>query len=554
VSGRVETPTSGVPWHDQAHAVAAALEQSRIVGMTLVDAHGRIVDANEQGARQVGATVSELVGRPLLDMLEPDEARRIQHIMARRGPGQEDFHTATLRRFDGEPTSILLVILPLAGQGEADQALDLGLFIDLDHLFRDGDTLVKNARLYQESFDLLPSPVFVKDLAGRYRLCNRAFADNILGLPRERVIGQTMGDLSPSIPADLLARYQRMDDELLQAGGEQVYTSEVRCADGRRREFELRKTVLHDPAGQATGLIGILVDVSRRLQAERALAQSLADAEHLNTLVSKQRNLLVQSERMASLGQLAAGVAHEINNPLSYVRSNLQALTDYVDVLTVGLARAQSLLEAGDQVDPTRRQTFLQELAAEDLDFVTVDATSLVEECLQGVERIRGVVDGLRGFVCHEPGKQTLVAVADMVDAVLLSAEADLPERCVVDVRCDTAPRLRCHREQIEQVVFNLVVNAAQAIDEDGCIVIAAEAHPEGVCITVTDDGAGMSDGVRERVFEPFFTTKEQGRGTGLGLHIVATIVERHGGRIAVESQPGAGATFEVVLPLESPS
>jgi PAS domain S-box-containing protein len=551
MSARPLAPVDGALWAHRALDVAAVLDRSQIVGLTLVDADGRIVHANEQGARQVGTTAAELVGRPLVELLDPDEAQRIAQIRAHHPRGKEDFHTASLRRVDGRRANILLVIMPLPGTAQGAPALDLGLFIDLGQLFDDGDTLVKNASLYQGSFDLLASPVFVKDLDGRYRLCNRAFSATILGLPRDQIVGRTMEELSTSIPADLLARYRRMDDELLQAGGEQIYTTEVRCADGRRREFELRKTVLQGPTGQANGLIGIMVDVSRRLQAERALAQSLAEAEHLNTLVSKQRNLLVQSERMASLGQLAAGVAHEINNPLSYVRSNLQALNDYVDILAAGLVRAQSLLEAGGAVDAADRQAFLHELAAEDLDFISVDAASLVDECLQGVERIRGVVDGLRGFACHEPEKNVLVAVDDLVEAALLSAEAELPERCEVDVRCATAPRVRCHREQIEQVIVNLVVNAAQAIGDRGRIVIAAAAHPEGVCISVTDDGPGMNDGVRERVFEPFFTTKEQGQGTGLGLHIVATIVQRHGGRVAVTSQPGAGATFEVILPLD---
>jgi signal transduction histidine kinase len=237
---------------------------------------------------------------------------------------------------------------------------------------------------------------------------------------------------------------------------------------------------------------------------------------------------LVQSEKMRSLGQLVAGVAHELNNPIGFVHANLQLLDEYVTRLL------QPDLDA-----EKRRKT--QEAI-----------TKLLTRSREGTERVKRIVQDLRTFSRTDQAELQQVALNDEIDRTLALIEPRLKGIEVVRDYGELPP-VRCFAGQLNQVFLNLLMNACDALDGRGKIRIETRAQAPGVVLRFEDDGPGMPPEVLSRIFEPFFTTKAVGKGTGLGLSLSHGIVARHGGEMEVDSQPGAGARFTIRLPLEPP-
>jgi signal transduction histidine kinase len=235
---------------------------------------------------------------------------------------------------------------------------------------------------------------------------------------------------------------------------------------------------------------------------------------------------LVQSEKMRSLGQLVAGVAHELNNPIGFVHANLQLLHEYVDKL--------------DSEDPRVREKAREVIR------------KLVSRSREGTERVKQIVQDLRTFSRMDQAELQDADLNQEIDRTLALAEPRLKDAVRVERDFAPLPRVRCYAGQLNQVFMNLIMNACDATLGHGTLRIRTRPTPGGVRLEFTDDGPGLPAEVRDRIFEPFFTTKAVGQGTGLGLSISHGIVERHGGRLWVESQPGQGATFGIDLPLEA--
>ncbi|TAJ52787.1 MAG: hypothetical protein EPN60_01470 [Nevskiaceae bacterium] len=285
----------------------------------------------------------------------------------------------------------------------------------------------------------------------------------------------------------------------------------------------------------------------------------------LDDLSSTMKNLqesqaqLVQSEKMASLGQMVAGVAHEINTPLGYARSNAEIVrTSLGDIreLCGAQDRALSLMTAANASDEEvaeamaaaeeRRQSVPAAELMEDLD-------NLLRDTDHGLAQIAELVSSLKDFSRVDRSRADLFDVNAGIESALKICNNQLKHRVAVERLFGDTPQIECSPSQLNQVFLNLFTNAAQAIDGEGLITVMTGAEPGGVYVKITDSGSGMSDEVQRRIFEPFFTTKPVGKGTGLGLSIVFRIVEEHGGRIEVESTPGIGSCFTIHLPLRQP-
>ncbi len=313
--------------------------------------------------------------------------------------------------------------------------------------------------------------------------------------------------------------------------------------------------------------------VIRRQETERELATY---REHLEGLVdqrttelsrSNQRleqemvqrkqmeTRLVQSEKLVSLGVLSAGVAHEINNPLAYVANNLAVL----ERSFLGLAR---LLALHDEARPVLERagpelaTRLDEVAADiDLPYIRDSLERVLASTRQGVKRVSDIVQGLRGFARLDQAAVDKVDLHELIASSLLMIQGRLERRGIHIGRAyGDLPRIVCGPAQINQVILNLLVNAMQAIEQTnrgrGRIEIRTRSQGEEVVLEIADDGVGIAPEVLTRIFDPFFTTKPVGQGTGLGLSISHSIVADHGGRLEVESTPGQGSRFRVILPV----
>ncbi len=259
---------------------------------------------------------------------------------------------------------------------------------------------------------------------------------------------------------------------------------------------------------------------------------------------------LVQSEKMASIGQIAAGVAHEINNPIGFIMSNLSTLQDYTTSIRGALSVCRALIGVPTSVLALDVQSRLTELENQDLEFIDGDIDGLLAESLEGCERVRDIVINLKGFARPDESKPRSFGIDECVESTLKIVWNELKYRCQVVKDYGDVPPLTGYPGQINQVIMNLLVNAAHAIETEGVITITTRATLDEAILSVADTGSGIPTENIPHLFEPFFTTKAAGKGTGLGLYICHGIVENHGGRIEVESHLGLGTTIRVHLPL----
>lgn len=266
---------------------------------------------------------------------------------------------------------------------------------------------------------------------------------------------------------------------------------------------------------------------------------------------------LIQSEKMSSLGQMVAGVAHEINTPLAYVKNSLGAVAEQLPAISGTLEHCEkliALLKAGDNPDELSREfahssTQIAQLRQQ---HVIEELSGLVKDGLYGTGQVADIVGNLKNFSRLDRSKVTSFNLNEGLESTLLLAK-HLLKTVTVDKRFGAIPAITCSPSQVNQVFLNLVTNAAQAMpDGRGKITLTTRVDGEGVAVDVADDGSGMPPEVMKKIFDPFFTTKEIGKGTGLGLSISYKIVQQHGGRISVESKVGAGTKFTVWFPLKA--
>jgi len=315
--------------------------------------------------------------------------------------------------------------------------------------------------------------------------------------------------------------------------------------------------ILVDEAGRYQG-IGTVLDLLKAMEARIAqrntvLRKALVDLKESQTQ-------LVQSEKMASLGQMVAGVAHELNTPLGYVKNNVELLRDLSAPLFT-LAQAQATL-ADCLADPSCDEAQLAQAfaaaaqAREDAapELLMDDVNQLFNDTLYGLGQIAELVVGLKNFARLDRAMSEEVDLNDSIRSALVIARNATKDKAEVAMQLGELPRIACAPSQINQVLLNLLTNAAQAIDGYGQIVVKSWADDAAVFISVQDNGRGMPAAVLAKIFDPFFTTKPVGQGTGLGLSISFKIIQDHGGVIRVASEPGRGTRFLLRLPRQGAS
>jgi two-component system NtrC family sensor kinase len=292
--------------------------------------------------------------------------------------------------------------------------------------------------------------------------------------------------------------------------------------------------------------------INRALRAAKGqLEQEKDEQNKLIKKLAEADSQLLQSEKLASIGQLAAGVAHEINNPIGFVNSNLGTLKSYVAKL-LGLIDAYEAIEP--QIpDSPQKVFFAAERQRMDLPFLRQDVVELLAESIEGAGRVRRIVQDLRDF--SRTGEVTWER-ADLhagLDSTLNLLANELRDKADIVCEYGELPRVECIPSQINQVFMNLLVNAVHAIHQHGTITLRSGCAGENVWISVTDTGAGIAAGHLAKVFDPFFTTQPVGKGAGMGLSVSYGIIDKHHGRIDVSSQPGQGACFTITLPINQP-
>ncbi len=282
--------------------------------------------------------------------------------------------------------------------------------------------------------------------------------------------------------------------------------------------------------------------------ANQQLKQNNLELKQLNQRLESTQNQLLQSEKMASVGQLAAGVAHEINNPIGFVNSNLSTLEKYI----AGLG---SILAAYERIEKQLGPNDLAELAEikrkTDLPYVLGDMPNLLKESQDGLARVKIIVQNLRDFSHVDESTWQLANLETCMDSTLNVASNEIKYKAEVVRKYAGLPQVECMPSQVSQVFLNLLVNAAQAIESKGVITIRTGVKDSEVWIEVEDTGKGIPAENLKKIFDPFFTTKPVGKGTGLGLSVSFGIVQKHNGRIEVDSELGKGTKMRVFLPIK---
>ena len=283
----------------------------------------------------------------------------------------------------------------------------------------------------------------------------------------------------------------------------------------------------------------------------KRITDVLLREEAAGKAVETMQRQLFQNEKMASVGQLAAGVAHEINNPMGFISSNLGTLDKYLNRLSGFIATADQAVarsgnhEALQQVMDARKKL--------KIDHILEDTRQLIAESLDGAMRVRRIVQDLKSFSHVSEAETAWIDLNETLETTINIAWNEIKYVAVLNREFGELPRLRCFPQQLNQAFLNLLVNAAHAIQGNGAITVKTWSDDSNIFVAISDTGAGIAPEHLERIFEPFFTTKEVGKGTGLGLSICYDIIKKHNGEISAESEPGKGSTFTVKLPLAGP-
>jgi PAS domain S-box-containing protein len=302
--------------------------------------------------------------------------------------------------------------------------------------------------------------------------------------------------------------------------------------------------------GDVVGYYVMIQNFTDQERAEEALRRTNDELTEMNLRFLEAQNQLLQAEKMASIGQLASGVAHEINNPIGYVSSNFGTLDRYLSDIFIQLERYRKAAETIP--DEVLRADLQSAWRGADLDFVMVDALALLAESKEGIVRVRRIVQDLKNFSRSAGGEDWQFAdLHEGIDSTLNIVWNELKYKTEVQKEYGELPQVACRPSQLNQVFLNILINAADAIKQRGIITIRTGVEADSAWIEFADTGDGIRPEHLNRIFDPFFTTKPVGKGTGLGLAVAFGIVKAHHGRIDVRTEVGKGTAFRVWIPIK---
>ena len=324
----------------------------------------------------------------------------------------------------------------------------------------------------------------------------------------------------------------------------------MRRADGHPIWVQVDAYVANS-AAPGLGTWWMMQDRSDIRDAQAQLQERINQLDAMNHQLEEAQNQLLQQDKMASIGQLAAGVAHEINNPIGFVSSNLNSLRQYVTGL-LDLSEACDAAVAAPG-DATAAAALTKKREEVEIEFLREDLPLLLDECAEGLGRVKKIVQDLKDFsrVDHSDWQEADLNVG--LESTLNVVRHEVKYKAEVVKKLAPLPPVLCLAAQLNQVFMNLIVNAAHAIVDKGTITLLSGVEQDWVWVQVEDTGCGMSAEVQRRIFEPFFTTKDVGKGTGLGMSLSFSIVQKHGGTIQVRSTVGEGTAIRVWLPVAGP-
>ena len=530
------------------------------VAYFVFDTQGVIREANLSGSHLLGIERHLLVEKPFSSFVANEEgkeeiAQHLESVVRREGMQKCD-----IRLTGNDGTEIFGQLQSvLVGSEKSGNMCILSSVVDGTA----GEKLKKDilgALEYAENIvETVREPLVVLNSELKILTANHSFY-NIFKVMPEDTIGNFIYDVGNrqwDIPALRILFEEILPNETVING----YEVEHDFPDiGRKTILLNARQIFRENIGSRIILIA-MEDITERKQIEAVLHENQEQLQTFNDQlenriaeeVRKNREkdiLLLHQDKMSSIGQLAAGVAHEINNPMAFIASNLVTLKGYVEAMSRYHKLIHDLLVKNGSAD----ELLILEEATRKLDimFILEDISPLIAQSSEGADRVKQIVHDLKGFARTDDSSFELADLNDCVRSTVNIVRNEIKYVADLDLQLADIPHISCSRNQLSQVIINLLVNAAHSIESHGSITVTTLQVDDSVVLRVRDTGRGMSEEVRNRIFEPFFTTKEVGKGTGLGLSISYSIIKKHGGEIVVESKPGTGTIFSVILPIHN--
>ena len=456
------------------------------------------------------------------------------------------FTAAPLRDHDGQVIGAIVTLQDVSQRRRTEDELTRRL----DQMVEARSAeLAANARLMDAFIDNAPIGV-VYTVNDEVQRANRQMTEMLGAADRGAAAGRPGQPGQPfyMAPTDVV-RLRNLAQPLFARNEALHHEMWMRDAAGQPHWMQINACPV-EYSDDTTGAWWMLQDRTEVRAAQEELRQRFAELQQTNQKLEQAQNQLLQSDKMASIGQLAAGVAHEINNPVGFVSSNLNTLRQYVTSL---LTLADAYGRHSQPASPEAAQALARTLQAVELDYLKEDLPQLLDESADGLARVKKIVQDLKDFSRVDQADWQLADLNAGLESTLNVVLHEVKYKADIVRQLTPLPLVQCLAGQLNQVFMNLIVNASQAIDGHGTITLASGAQDGWVWVQVSDTGAGMSDAVVRRIFEPFYTTKDVGKGTGLGLSLSFSIVQRHGGAIQVRSQRGVGSQFRVWVPVAGP-
>ena len=538
------------------------LDQSREILLLVDPATLAICEVSKPGLRQLGYTLEDLLGRPITDI---ECALSDLFFWDEVGQGGNANITDTECSYLCSNGEILLASKTVLRVEKDDTSWLVIRAEPLEPRQQAESELASISSRLQATLEATAEGILLLDREGNILNMNQCFS-RMWGIPDEllarRVDAEAFAFMA-SFFADQEA-YQRnlaaihLDSDLesfdtLELTDGRIF--ERRSRPARHAEQIIGRVFSFSDATERKAIEQQLLNQNARLeevvqQRTAALSQQLAALTESNRKLEEAQFQLLQSEKLASIGQLAAGVAHEINNPIGFINSNLGTLGDYVESL---LAIDAAYAQAQHALDPSVQLAFEPVSALKtslDYAFMVDDLRQLIKESRDGLERVKTIVRDLKDFARVGSAEWAWADIHQGLESTLNIVWNELKYKATVEREYGTLPRVHCIPSQLNQVFMNLLVNAAHAIEGQGVIRVRTGCNDKQVWVEVIDTGIGIPPKNINRIFDPFFTTKALGKGTGLGLSLAWGIVQRHRGSIEVQSEPGKGTTFKVLLPI----
>ena len=526
----------------------AVMEQAAD-GITLVDAETlRIMEVNHAFANLLGYTQKELTGRPVSDFIV-DSAEGVA-ARAQLTLGHAGAPTVLRRRYRRKDGSTVAVEKSATVIEFAGRKVLCTVVHDITERERAENELRESEERHRAVTEQLAEGIYLVDLDTKQIAEANPAMERLLGYEPGEMKTRKVYDLVHDTPEHVDARLLVLAEAPIPLHGERLY----RRRDGSTVQVESSASVITF-AGRKVACT-VVHDITERKALERELQDMMKAEHHAHEKLKQTQSALVQTEKLAGLGQMVAGVAHEINNPLAFVSNNVAVLQRDLKAIA-DLLNMYDRLESATPEQSAALKQQIRDLAERiDLAYTLSNLEEMLVRSRDGLKRIQQIVKDLRDFARLDAGDLHETDLnAGIESTVNIVRGLAKKKQVTLDLELGAIPPVACYPAKINQVVMNLVTNAIDACETGGRVTVRSGPGANGdIVIEVADTGRGIPPEIRAKIFDPFFTTKPIGQGTGLGLSISYGIVRDHGGSIAVDSEVGRGTKFVVTLPLRSPA